>query len=190
MATHHRGAGQPWDKDATPNGKDTDVNIQNNYHHEDAGDFEPIGQENHANLANLTQELDELHHRVQAREDQQAEALECIEQELQRISLAFYPSVPPEPLDNVLRQYMDTLCSVQREMTFTNTLLQDITIFTGNDATQLEDWLLDVETADDLSAESRTKLAQAKPRGLTCTLITEALYFRPRVGKTLRIYCI
>ena len=70
---------------------------------------------------------------------------------------------------------MDTLCSAQRQTNFTNTLLQDITIFTGNDATQLEDWLLDDETAAELTAESRTKLAQAKSRGLTHTLITEAL---------------
>ena len=46
---------------------------------------------------------------------------------------------------------------------------------TGNDATQLEDWLLEVETTADLSDETRTKLAQAKLRGLTCTLIKEAL---------------
>ena len=49
-----------------------------------------------------------------------------------------------------------------------------MTIFTGNDATQLEDWLLDIETAADLSAESKTKLAQAKSKGLADTLITEA----------------
>ena len=40
MATCHRGPGQPLDRDATPNGPDTDVDIQNNYHHEDTGDFE------------------------------------------------------------------------------------------------------------------------------------------------------
>ena len=34
---------------------------------------------------------------------------------------------------------------------------------------------MDIETAADLSAESRTKLAQAKSKGLTRTLITEAL---------------
>ena len=39
----------------------------------------------------------------------------------------------------------------------------------------LEDWLVDIETAADLTAESRTKLAQAKSKGLTCTLITEAI---------------
>ena len=78
---------------------------------------------------------------------------------------------------------MDTLCSAQRQTNFTNTLLQDITIFTGNDATQLEDWLLDVETTADLSAESKTKLAQAKSRGLTFTLITEDLASGKRLGR-------
>ena len=34
---------------------------------------------------------------------------------------------------------------------------------------------MDIETAADLTDESRTKLAQAKSKGLTCTLITEAL---------------
>ena len=50
---------------------------------------------------------------------------------------------------------------------FTNSLLQDISIFTGYDTTLLEDWLIDIETANDLTMESRTKLAQAKLKGLT-----------------------
>ena len=70
---------------------------------------------------------------------------------------------------------MDILCSAQKQTNFTTTLIQDITIFNGNNAKQLEDWLVDIETAADLSAESRTKLSQAKSRGLTHTLITEAL---------------
>ena len=45
----------------------------------------------------------------------------------------------------------------------------------GSDSTQLEGWLVDIETAADLTDKSRTKLAQAKSKGLTCTLITEAL---------------
>ena len=56
-----------------------------------------------------------------------------------------------------------------------NTLIQDIPIFNGNDSMQLEDWLMDIETTADLSAESRTKLAQAKSKGLTHTIITDAL---------------
>ena len=41
--------------------------------------------------------------------------------------------------------------------------------------TQLEDWLVDIETEADLTDESRTNLAQAKSKGLACTLITEAI---------------
>ena len=161
--------------DATPTGKDTDVNILHNYHHEDTDDFENIEQENHTNLASLTRELDDLCHRVQVGEGQPAEALHHIECKLQRLSIALCPSPPLEPLDNVLKQYMDTLCSSQKQTNFVNTLIQDIPIFNDNNSMQIEDWLMDIETTADLSAESRTKLAQAKSKGLTCTLITEAL---------------
>ena len=34
---------------------------------------------------------------------------------------------------------------------------------------------MDIETTGDLTVESRTKLAQAKSKGLTCILITEAI---------------
>ena len=70
---------------------------------------------------------------------------------------------------------METLCSTQKQTTFANTLIQDIPTFNGNDSTQLEDWLVDIETTADLTDESRTKLVQAKSKGLTHTLITETL---------------
>ena len=54
MPTHHGDAGLPLDRDATPNGKDTDVNILHDYHHEAMDNFENIEQENHTNLATLT----------------------------------------------------------------------------------------------------------------------------------------
>ena len=38
-----------------------------------------------------------------------------------------------------------------------------------------EDWLIDIETTANLTSESRTKLAQAKSKGLTHMLISEAL---------------
>ena len=83
MATHHGGSGQPLDRDATLTGKDTDVNILHNCHHEDTEDFENVEQEkeqeNHTNLAALTRELDDLCHRVQAGESQPAEAQHHIE---------------------------------------------------------------------------------------------------------------
>ena len=48
-------------------------------------------------------------------------------------------------------------------------------IFNGSNSSQLEDWLVDVETAADFISESRTKLAQAKSNGLTHSLIMKAL---------------
>ena len=85
------------------------------------------------------------------------------------------PSTPPEPLDDVLQQYTETLYSAQKQTTFMNTLIQDIPTFNGSDSTQLEDWLVDTESAANLTDESRTKLVQTKSKGLTHTLITEAL---------------
>ena len=60
-------------------------------------------------------------------------------------------------------------------MSLESSLLQDITILNGNESLQLEGWLTDIETASDLTGESRTKLAQAKSKGLIQTLISEAL---------------
>ena len=78
-------------RDDTPHGKDTEANFPHDYHHEDTGDIETIGQEHHTKLANLTWELDDLHHRVQAGEGQPTEALNCIECKLQRLSIALHP---------------------------------------------------------------------------------------------------
>ena len=173
MATCHEGAGQPLDRDITPHGQDAD--IPNDYHHENMDNFENVEQENHLTLKALTQDLDDLQHRVETSKGQPTEAINCMEHELYRLSLVLHSSVPPVPLDDVLQQYTETLCSAQRQITFANTLIQDIPTFNGSDSTQLEDWLVDIETAANLTDESRTKLAQAQSKGLTHTLITEAL---------------
>ena len=131
--------------------------------------------EYHTPLRDLTNEVDHLQHKVEATEVQPTEAINCLECELYRLSLALHPSAPPEPLDEVLQQYTETLCTAQKKSIFMNTLLQDITIFNGSNSFHLEDWLTDVETTANLTSESRTKLAQAKSKGLTCTLISEAL---------------
>ena len=73
------------------------------------------------------------------------EAIHCLEHKLHRLSLTLQLSVPSEPLDEVLQQYMDTLCSDQKQTTFANTLMQDVPTFNGSDLAQLEDWLTDIE---------------------------------------------
>ena len=54
-------------------------------------------------------------------------------------------------------------------------MLQDIPTLNGQDSSQLEDWLMDMETASELTGESRTKIAQAKSKGLVRTIMSEAL---------------
>ena len=66
MATCHGGAGQPLDRDNTLHVKDTEAHIPHDYDHEDTGDIWTVRQKHHTNLANLTWQLDDLHHRVQA----------------------------------------------------------------------------------------------------------------------------
>ena len=63
----------------------------------------------------------------------------------------------------------------KKKTSLESSLLQDIPILNGQDSSQLEDWLMDIKTASELTGESRTKLAQAKSRGLVRTLISKAL---------------
>ena len=103
------------------------------------------------------------------------DAINHLECKHNRLALTLHLSMLPEPIEKVLQQYTNTLCTAQKKTSFVNTLLQDITIFNGNYSSQLEDWFIDIETASDLTGKSRTTLAQAKSKGLICTLILEAL---------------
>ena len=79
------------------------------------------------------------------------------------------------PIENVLDRYTKTLCTTQKKTSLESSLLQDIPILNKQDSSQLEDWLMDIVTASELTGKSRSKLAQAKPRGLVRTLISKAL---------------
>ena len=84
-----------------------------------------------------------------------------------------------------MNKYADTLCNTQKKTSLESSLLQDIPTLNGNDSSQLEDWLTDIETASELTGKSRTKLAQAKSRGLVRMLILEALTSQ-KTGRKLR----
>ena len=135
-------------------------------------------QENHTTLKALTRNLDDLKHRVETAKGQPMEAIHHLEHELHRLSVTFQPSALPESLDEVLQQYMETLCFARKQTTFANTLIKDIPTFNGSDSTQLEDWLIDIETAANLTDESRTKLAQAKSKGFNLHLDNRGSYLR------------
>ena len=84
------------------------------FHHEDTDDFENVEHEN-PRLAAITRELDDLHQKIQAEVGQPAESLHCIEWESQQLSITLHASAPPEPLEEVLKHYTDTLCSAQKQ---------------------------------------------------------------------------
>ena len=103
-----------------------------------------------------------------------------MEQKLNQLAITLCPST--EPIGEVLNKYTDTLCNAQKKPSLESSLLQDIPTLNGNDSSQSEDWLLDIETASKLMGESRTKLAQSKPRELVRTLISEALTLHKNLG--------
>ena len=110
---------------------------------------------------------------VEDRDNEPREAIHDLEQRLNRLTLTLHHS--DTPIENVLDRYTETLCTAQKKTSLESSLLQDIPILNGQDSSQLEDWLMDIKTASELTGESRTKLAQAKSRGLVRTLISKAL---------------
>ena len=188
MATCHRGAGCPLDR-----GLDIldpeHADIDNESPHSSDGTVilggpEALGHpedpvyDNQEKLTALTREINDLHQRVVAREGQPVKTLKCIQHELQNLLLAIHqpqPPAPVEPLREVIWQYTDTLCSMQKQYNLSNSLLQDIPVFNEHDSTRFENWLTDIEMAADLTSQSRSRLVKVKSQGLTCTLVTEAI---------------
>ena len=109
---------------------------------------------------------------VEDKNNEPREAIQDLEQRLNDLTLALCHQ--NNSIENMLDRYTETLCTAQKKTSLESSLLQDIPILNGQDPSQLEDWLTDVETASELTGKSRTKLAQAKSRGLVRTLITEA----------------
>ena len=98
MATHHGGSGQPLGGDINDHeATDTDIEQTQDFYHVNANDFEESDPNNPSRLTLITRELDELCQQIQAGEGQPSEALNCIDHELQRLSISLCPSAPPEP---------------------------------------------------------------------------------------------
>ena len=126
---------------------------------------------------NIIQQLlcktEQLRQTVEDRDNDPRDAIHQLEQKLNQLTLTLH--APSEPIEEVLDKYTDTLCNEQKKTSLESSLLQDIPTLNGQDSSQLEDWLTDIETASELTGESRTKLAQAKSKGLVRALILEAL---------------
>ena len=117
---------------------------------------------------------------VEDKDNDPRDAIQQLEQKLNQLTITLCP--PSEPIEEVLDKYTDTLCNTQKKTSLESSLLQDIPTLNGQDSSQLEDWLTDIETASELMGESRTKLAQAKSRGLVRTLISGSFNFTKDLG--------
>ena len=158
MATHFAGIGATPIED--PKTQEPDNRSENEFQDED------IMKQVLAKMENIKQFVEEKYRKPR-------DTIQEIEQRLNDLSLALHQ--PYSPIENVLDRYTETLCMAQKKTSLENTLLQDIPVLYGQDSSQLEDWLMDIENAAELTNKSRTKLAQAKSRGLVRTLISEAL---------------
>ena len=168
MATHYGGAGCPLDRDIDFNIEET-TGIDNDNESTHGSDTTVAlggpAAEGHPNdtiysnqdkLMALMREKNDLHQWAEAREGQPAESLDCIEHKLQILSIALHPLTPPTPTEpcwEVICQYTFTLCTTQKQTNLMNSLIQDIAVFNEYDSTKPEDWLMDIETAVDLTRE-------------------------------------
>ena len=158
MATHFGGVG--------------DTSVEN----PDTQDMDNISEDVFQD-ENIVQKLlcktEHLKQVIEDRDSDLREAIHELEQRLNRLTLTLCHS--NDPIEKVLDKYTKTLCTAQRQTSLESSLLQDILSLNGQDSSQLEDWLTDIETASELTGESRIKLAQVKSKGLVRTLISEAL---------------
>ena len=175
MATCYSGIGDT--SMENPESQDVDSDSQENYQ-----------EENNISLQHLTCKMEHLRQSVEDRDNDPRDAIQHLEQKLNQLAIILCP--PSEPIEEVLDKYMDTLCNVQKKTSLESSLLQDIPTLNGNDSSQLEDWLTDIETASELMGESRTKLAQAKSRGLVRMLILEAFTLQKTLEEIKDSLCL
>ena len=158
MATHFGGVGDT--SMENPETQDVDNVSEDEYQDEDL-------------VKKLLCETAHLKQFVEHRDNEPREGIHDLEQRLNRLTLTLHHS--DTPIENALYRYTETQCTAQKKTSLESSLLQDIPILNGQESSQLEDWLMDIKTASELTVESRTKLAQVKSRGLVRTLICKAL---------------
>ena len=115
-----------------PETQDVDTDSQENYQEENI-------------IQQLTHEMEQLRQTVEDKDNDPRDAIHQLEQKLNQLTITLCP--PSEPIEEVLDKYTDTLCNAQKKTSLESSLLQDILTLNGQDSSQLEDWLTDIETA-------------------------------------------
>ena len=86
---------------------------------------------------------------VEDKDNDPRDAIHQLEQKLNQLTITLCPA--SEPTEEVLAKYTDTLCTTQKKTSLESSLLQDIPTLNGQDSSQLEDWLTDIETASEFT---------------------------------------
>ena len=142
-----------------PENRDLDTDSQDNFQDENI-------------ITQLICKTEWLRQAIEDRDNDPRDAIHQLEQRLNQLTPTLCS--PSEPIEDVLDKYTETLCTAQKKTSLKSSLLQDIPTLNGQDSSQLEDWLTDIETSSELKDDRRTKIAQAKSKGLVRTLILEA----------------
>ena len=127
MATHFGGVGDTSMED--PDTQDIDNVSQDDLQDENI-------------VQNLFHKAARLRQAVENIDNDPREAIEQLEQRLNRVTLTLYHA--NVPTENMLDKYTKTLCTAQKKSSLENSLLQDIPKLNGQDSSQLEDWLMDI----------------------------------------------
>ena len=107
MATCHGGTGQLPLEDAQAQ----EHNIVPPYEPQEEIDI----VEQNKQLKDLTNTVDDLCHHLNDTNEEHREAISRLKCELNRLALMLHPSAPPEPIDDLLQQYTETLCTAQQK---------------------------------------------------------------------------
>ena len=125
-----------------PGNRDLDNDSQDNFQDENI-------------ITQLIHETEWLRQAIEDRDNDPRDAIHQLEQRLNRLTLTLHS--PSEPIEDELDKYTETLCTAQKKTSLESSFLQEIPTLNGQDSSQLEDWLTDIETASELTGGSRTK---------------------------------
>ena len=131
MATHYGGIGDT----SMENHENRDLdNSQDNFQDDNI-------------VMQLICDTEQLRQAIEDRDNEPRDAIHQLEQRLNKLTLTLCS--PSEPIEDVLDKYTETLCTTQKKTSLESSLLQDIPTLNGQDSSQLEDWLTDIETASE-----------------------------------------
>ena len=165
MATHYGGVGDTPMKN--PETWDLDNDSQDNFQEENI-------------VQQLIRETEHLRQAVEDRDNDARDTIHQLEQRLNQLTLTLCP--PSEPIEEVLDKCTEILCTAQKKTSLESSLLQDIPTLNGQDCSQVEDWLTDIETASELTGKSRTKLAGGKIKRISKDTNIRSFNFTKTLG--------